>query len=1047
MLGSLVKRHFVVIIESFIRRLFTIVIVFLSGFAEAQSQPEKIVVLEVLPITPAPVVTSVVEFTDKIPDVPVVTGAVTHAAKISETKELQNLALSKCGIEGVKRARAAGITLIDLYCCYGCNSDQFKAAGITDQELEEAGFENCPKIEIADGVVTKGAVVDNQKYWSYFEVGARGIKHSQQNAKMAMSYDLFMPIVAQHYDQLLFTDLRIFDPSGSAFVGNAYLGYRHLFPEGDRGIKQILGVYGSFDRMRSDYENYYNQITLGGEYWLNDWFIGSNVYLPIGRRNRLVNENRRLSNTYKISDKTYEEIAKGVDGEVGYSLTNDLTGYLGGFYYSGRNIKASKGFSARLEYFFHQNSKERILGIFDGAKLRLGVRKPMPAGVEGFVELKLRIGMGVYPNQYLSPFESHMIDLIRRDSRIVTGVYNVQEISKESDASVKQDLTQKDPPGGGNPGDSSKNKSKQYSKNPNKSKHKITTALNYQQGSAAEWQNVEYDMEQGEVDDVVGDQTPFWTPWIPWMQRAGLVAATAGVCAAGIIVGRRHGKQMFAAASSGFAATRSQISPLLPPNLASYTPYVPSVSTVASTAVSATSSSTSSTMLDQVDTLAIPAAIYLAQQRLKVPSYVLQQAQTAVLSNTTVVDATLMNVSSQASANPEATPMRRIDVGSTATEQPPLPASNVLPPSTTSNVAPQICPVQQEFNNAMLQGQTAVSLNTAVVNADSINVNSQANVTPDGSPQRIEVSSEATRQLLPSSVPSASAATVAPPASASQQGANAAVPQGQAVVASNTTVADANSLNVNSQANANPEVPPMRRIDVTSTERSQQSAALLSQLITGLQTQSRQMPQEQVALLSDVINVLDESRRILIQGERTAASSFSSSSSDMQHISVEETVVNAIRQVVQQGVIYQTGRAMQQCLSAREQKAILSYVVEVLEQHSIRINGERERAELSEVINFLWINITGERASSPYLRGRSPAAVQNIIPPRLTSSFLPPGFRLYNVPPNKTKMTIKKQGNNPEAYLGGVPQDDPGSNGKERVDEEKKPKHERANSG
>lgn len=273
----------------------------------------------------------------------------------------------------------------------------------------------------AQGAVSNKFFHINNQYYPYLEVGFGGVKYSGKK-KAATIYDLFIPIFPRSNDKLFFTDLRIFDTSGSEFEGNAHFGYRYLVPQENKGnsrknINQIVGIYSSFDRIRTDHGNYFNQVTVGGEYWLNKWFLGANVYIPFGSKQRLLAE----SNSYRI----YEKGIGGADAEVGYNFIDNLTLYLGGFYFdtSENGYTSTRGVNGRLEYIFYPASQKRILGIFDDAKLRFSARKANNKGVEGFIELKLRIGISSYRNPSLSSFESHMVDLVRRDSHIITQEY------------------------------------------------------------------------------------------------------------------------------------------------------------------------------------------------------------------------------------------------------------------------------------------------------------------------------------------------------------------------------------------------------------------------------------------------------------------------------------------------------------------------------------------------------------------------------------------------------------------------------------------------
>ena len=132
-----------------------------------------------------------------------------------------------------------------------------------------------------DEDIDKPATKQNQKnYLPYVQVGGIRFFHVG-DADLGGGGDLFIPIWQTH-NQLFFTDARFYDRTGGVFEGNIHVGYRYLNPEEQR----LYGIYGAFDRRRSGLGNYFNQLTLGGEYWNHNWFIGANVYKPIGETTR-----------------------------------------------------------------------------------------------------------------------------------------------------------------------------------------------------------------------------------------------------------------------------------------------------------------------------------------------------------------------------------------------------------------------------------------------------------------------------------------------------------------------------------------------------------------------------------------------------------------------------------------------------------------------------------------------------------------------------------------------------------------------------------------
>ena len=69
--------------------------------------------------------------------------------------------------------------------------------------------------------------------------------------------DLFLPL-AQSDRTLLFSDIRARADDEGSHEGNFGLGLRHMHASGWN-----FGVYGYYDRRRTDLDNYFEQATLG----------------------------------------------------------------------------------------------------------------------------------------------------------------------------------------------------------------------------------------------------------------------------------------------------------------------------------------------------------------------------------------------------------------------------------------------------------------------------------------------------------------------------------------------------------------------------------------------------------------------------------------------------------------------------------------------------------------------------------------------------------------------------------------------------------------
>lgn len=257
------------------------------------------------------------------------------------------------------------------------------------------------------------------KYKPYLEIG--GAKYFNQNSNVAGIYDLFVPIL-QNENHLFFTDLRIFDRSGSSFEGNAHLGFRKI----DLDKKQMIGIYGAFDHRISDKRNSFNQIMMGFEFWHKNIFIGANLYKPIGKTQKYVGTtidrqvvtSRGISWLETTSKEFYEKALPGVDAELGYSFTDNLNLFVGGYYYHSSGAKTMAGPKIQVTYDYRE-PRGRILGIVDGISIEAGVQHDKPRGTSAYIGIKFKIGLTKLDNNTnLFGFERHMVEPVRRDPDI-----------------------------------------------------------------------------------------------------------------------------------------------------------------------------------------------------------------------------------------------------------------------------------------------------------------------------------------------------------------------------------------------------------------------------------------------------------------------------------------------------------------------------------------------------------------------------------------------------------------------------------------------------
>jgi hypothetical protein len=282
-------------------------------------------------------------------------------------------------------------------------------------------------------------------YLPYLEVGGEKCFHDSSNA--ALIYDLFIPLL-QKQEQLLFTDLRIFDRTGKQFEGNIHLGYRKM----SEITHQMLGIYGAFDRKRTLHQNFFNQLTLGFEYWQNRFFVGGNVYMPIGGRVKTTRFNQSaqlvdlnpIENTSKTqitTQRNFEKSLGGGDAQVGYEFTNKLTGYAGGYYFAGNNVKTVAGPKISFTYDFSRPN-QRILRVIDGISLEAGAQYDNIRKKTGYIRINFKVGLNPHDKtSNLEGFAKHMIELVRRDQDIMSSDTNETEIKERS---IVKPLTKSD---------------------------------------------------------------------------------------------------------------------------------------------------------------------------------------------------------------------------------------------------------------------------------------------------------------------------------------------------------------------------------------------------------------------------------------------------------------------------------------------------------------------------------------------------------------------------------------------------------------------------
>lgn len=232
--------------------------------------------------------------------------------------------------------------------------------------------------------------------------------------------DLFLP-VAQDSTSLLFANLRTRMDDQSSREGNFGLGLRHMLESGWN-----LGGYGYFDRRRSEYHNYFNQMTLGAEALSLDWDFRVNGYVPVGRHSYDEGslDTFEVSGTGIIFRGGEESSLGGFDAEIGWRVPvfagdagQQLRVYVGGYRFADEGIPMVAGPRGRAEMVF-----DEVPGLWDGSRLSVGaeLQNDDPRGSQGFLSARLRIPLQAEAKaSRLTPMERRMTDPIVRDIDVV----------------------------------------------------------------------------------------------------------------------------------------------------------------------------------------------------------------------------------------------------------------------------------------------------------------------------------------------------------------------------------------------------------------------------------------------------------------------------------------------------------------------------------------------------------------------------------------------------------------------------------------------------
>lgn len=243
--------------------------------------------------------------------------------------------------------------------------------------------------------------------------------------------DLFAPL-AQSDATLLFGNMRARLDDNDSMEGNFGVGVRHMLASGWN-----IGAFGYYDRRRTDFDNIFNQVTLGVEALGQDFDFRANAYLPFGDTfqgdavsGAGLSVADIVGNTVQVTTSggtlTGEQALTGFDAEVGWrvpvwqeKLDKVMRVYAGMFHFEGDGVDDITGPRVRAELTMYD-----VPGLWDGARLTFGAEYQYDdvRGGQAFAMARLRIPLQKDTGaSSLSLQELRMTEHIVRDVDIVTG--------------------------------------------------------------------------------------------------------------------------------------------------------------------------------------------------------------------------------------------------------------------------------------------------------------------------------------------------------------------------------------------------------------------------------------------------------------------------------------------------------------------------------------------------------------------------------------------------------------------------------------------------
>ncbi|RCK32740.1 hypothetical protein TH9_13625 [Thalassospira xiamenensis] len=277
----------------------------------------------------------------------------------------------------------------------------------------------CFVLSAADSAITPASAQDDASPKWGAHIDLEGKAGTERNLGEG---DMFLPLL-QNDDTMLFANLRARFDDDNSREGNFGLGIRHMLESGWN-----IGGIAYFDRRETEWNNYFNQVTLGAEALSTDWDFRANAYIPQGRETHEVSalNEASLSGTTVSIRAGAERSMSGFDGEIGWRLhlyepeaPQQIRLFAGGYHFSADDVSTITGPRLRGEMTF-----DEVPWLWEGSRFSVGSewQHDNPRGSQGFVTARLRIPLQFFgkSSRRLTPMERRMTDPVMRDIDIVS---------------------------------------------------------------------------------------------------------------------------------------------------------------------------------------------------------------------------------------------------------------------------------------------------------------------------------------------------------------------------------------------------------------------------------------------------------------------------------------------------------------------------------------------------------------------------------------------------------------------------------------------------